>query len=78
MNKYTLIFLNCILNEVKDCLGGCVFIIKYDLVFKIKPLESQINHSSTFKIVHNLFASTVNYMRYLIRYNKFLVLYSNQ
>ena len=75
MNQNRLILLNCVLNKVKYSFCSCIFSIEYDLVFEIKPLESQIYYSSTFPMIWNLFSSTVNNMSNLIGNHKFLILF---
>lgn len=76
MNEYTFIFFYSIFNEIENCFGCCIFRIKYYLVFEIKPLESKIYDTSAFPVIWNLLSSTVDYMRYFISNDKFLVLCS--
>jgi len=76
VNQNTFIFLDCIFNKVENSFGRSVFLIEDDLVLKVKPLKSEIYNASAFEIVLNLFASTVNNMRYLIGDDEFLILFT--
>lgn len=74
MDQNTFIFLYRILNEIKYGFSCGVFLIKYNLVLKIKPLKCEINDSSAFEEILDLFSCTVNDMRNFVSYYKFLVL----
>lgn len=75
MNENTLIFFDCVFDEIINCLCCSVFSIKNNLVFEIKPLKRKINNSTTFPVIWNLFSCTIDNMCYFVGNNEFLVLY---
>ena len=75
MHQNTLVFFNGILNEVKNGFSGSILVVKYDLILKIKPLKRQVYHSTTFEVVHYLFASAIYDVSNFICHHEFLVLY---
>ena len=74
MDKYTLILLNGVFNEVENSLGRCILCVEDDLVFKVEPLECEVGDSPSLKVVHDLLAGTIDNVRYLVSHNEFLVL----
>ena len=74
MDQHAFVLLDGILNEVEDGFGGCILLVKDNLVFQVEPLESEIHNASAFEIVLDLFASTVNDVSHLVGYYEFLVL----
>ena len=75
MNEDWFIFFDSVFNKIKYCFGCCIFCVEYDLVFKIKPLKSEINYTSSFPVIGYLFACTIYDMRYFVSNYKFLILY---
>ena len=74
MDEHTLVLLDGVFNEVEDCLGSCVLVVEDNLVFQVQPLESQVDNASSFEVVHDLLARTINNVGDFIGDHKFLVL----
>jgi len=74
VNQHRLILFNGVFNEIKDGLSCSVLCIKYDLVFKVKPLKGKIYHPSALPVVWDLLSSTVDNMCNLVGNYKLLIL----
>ena len=66
MNKNRLCCIKSFFNELKDSVGGFVFLIKDDLVVLIEPEECQVGDSYGFPVVWDLLAGTVYYVSYFV------------
>lgn len=74
MDEHALRLLASVLNEVKDLLGGEVFLVEEDLVFLVEPVEGEIDDTNGFPVVGDLPACTVNDVRHLVSNNKLQIL----
>lgn len=47
---------------------------KYDLIFRVKPIECQVHDSNWLPMVWDFFAGTIYNMRYLVSDNELQIL----
>ena len=74
MNKNAFTFLVCILDEIKYLFGCDVILVKQNLLFLVKPMESQVYHAHTFPLVLYLLARTVYDLGYFVSNDKLHIL----
>lgn len=74
MYKNGFILFDCIFYKIINGFSRGVLDVKDYLILQIKPLESEIYHTSTFPVIGYLFAGTVYYVRHFVGYDEFLVL----
>jgi len=74
VHKNGLVFLDSVLYEIVNGLSGCVLGIEDYLVFEVHPLECEVDDTLPLPVVLHLLSSTIDYMRYFVGDNKFLIL----
>ena len=74
MHENGFILLDGVFYEIINSLGSCVLGVEYYLVFEVHPLERQVYNTLTLPVVLYLLPGAIDYMRYFVGDNKFLIL----
>lgn len=75
MDQNTFVLLYCVFYEVKYSLSSSVFLIEDNLILDIKPLEGEVDYSSSLEVVLDLLARAVDNVSNLVGHHKLLVLH---
>ena len=74
MHKHAFAFFVRILNEIKYLFGCDVILIKQNLLFLVKPVESKVYYAHTFPLVLDLLARAVYDLGYFVSNDKLHIL----